>query len=95
MTGPQFAEFVHIFNDIDNDVKEFRNKKLDSFKHDIGDGVFVTASNGFALVHIRLYYQNEDMPIALPTKTGIALRFDEWDALVNVVENVQKRIELI
>ena len=89
----QFVNLLNLAKDIDNDVSEFRNKTVESFKHHIGDEVYVTANVRFPLVHIRLHYKNEDMPTALPTKVGVALRFDEWDALVNILENVQKLVD--
>ena len=95
LTGKQFAQLLHIFKGINNSVMAFHDKFLESFKFNIGDGMFVTASSGFPFIHIRLYYQNEDMPIAAPTKMGIALRFEEWETLISLVENVQKRIELL
>jgi len=95
LTGTQFANLLLFIKEINNDSREFRENKMKSFKYNIGDGLFVTASNGFPVIHIRRYYQSEEMPIALPTKSGIALRYGEWDNLMNLIENVQKRIELL
>ena len=89
----QFVNLLDLEKEIDNDVSEFRNKTVESFKYHLGDEVYVTATVGFPLVHIRLHYKNEDMSVALPTKVGVALRFDEWDALVNILEKVQKLID--
>ena len=89
----QFVNLLNYLKDIDRDVSDHRNKNIEGFKHNLGDEVYVTASAGFPMVHIRLYYKNEDMPIALPTKVGLALRFDEWHSLVNILELVQKRID--
>ena len=93
LTATQFANLLLFIKEIDSDSREFRENKIESFKYNIGDGLFVTASNGFPVIHIRRYYQSEEMPIALPTKNGVALRYGEWDNLVKLVENVQKRIE--
>src|SRR3989441_6287032 len=93
LSGSQFVNLLDLVKDIGNDVSEFRNKTVESFKYHIGDEVYVTATEGFPLVHIRLHYKNEDMPIALPTKVRVALRFGEWEALVNILENVQKLVD--
>ena len=95
LSGSQFVNLIDIVKEIDNDVTKVRNHEMDNFKYHIGDEIYVTASDGFALVHIRLYYKNEDMTIALPTKVGLALRFQEWDTLVKLIEEVQERIKLL
>ena len=76
-------------------MRQIRDNKVESFKYNIGSGMFVTASSGFPVIHIRFFFQNEEMPVALPTKSGVALRYVEWDTLVKLIESVQKRIELL
>ncbi len=93
LSGAQLANLLSFREDISNDVKEFRANKVESFKYIIGDGVHITASGEYPCIHIRFYYQNALMPFALPTKTGIALRFDEWDVLVSLIEKTQKLME--
>ena len=77
LSGSQFVNLIDSVKEIDTDVSKVRNNEKENFKYHIGDEIYVTASDGFALVHIRLYYKDEDMTIALPTKVGIALRFQE------------------
>ena len=84
---------MSLVEEIDKDVTEFKNKKLEMFKYHLGGEVYVTANGGFPVVHIRLYYKNEDMSISLPTKVGLALRYEEWDALVKIIEDVQERMK--
>ena len=90
----QFRNFIFFLEEIKGDVKNFRDNKLSSFKYLLGEGIHVTASEGFSLVHFRLYFQNEEMPVALPTKTGLALRFEEWDNLINVIDEVKKNVNI-
>ena len=95
LSGSQFVNLLDLLKEIDQDVTEVRNKKAQNFKYHIGDEIYVTASDGFEKVHIRLYYKNLDMSIALPTKVGVALKFEEWDALLKLIEEVQERIKLL
>ena len=95
LSGSQFVNLLDLLKEVDNDVTEVRNKKAQSFKYHIGDEIYVTASDPFEKVHIRLYYKNLDMSIALPTKVGVALKFEEWDTLVKLIEDVQERIKLL
>ena len=93
LSGEQFTNFLSFLDDISSDIQKFRDSnKTEGFKYNIGDGLYVTASDGFALVHIRYYFQNELMPFPLPTKIGLALRFSEWNNLVSLIEEVQKRL---
>ncbi len=93
LTETQFANLLLFIDDIDKDVKKFQDKKVESFRYNIGDGICVSVTDGYPVVHVRLYFQNELMPCALPTKTGLALRFSEWDNLVTLAVEVQKKLE--
>src|SRR6267154_3607189 len=95
LTETQFANLLLFIKEIDNDLRQIRDNKVESFKYNIGSEMFVAASRGFPVIHIRFFYQNDEMPVALPTKSGIALRYAEWDTLVKLIESVQKRIELL
>src|SRR5207247_2486710 len=95
LSGAQFVNLIDSVKQIDTDVTKILNYEKEKFKYNIGDEIYVTSSDGFALVHIRLYYKNEDMDLALPTKVGIALRFQEWDTLLKLIEDVQERIKLL
>ena len=94
MGADQFDNLVSFIADIDTEVEDFKDKKVESFEYIIGGGIHVNASSGYPVVHIRWYYQNETMPFALPTKKGMALRFDEWTAFVKLIDNIQKRLEI-
>ena len=95
MGEEQFVNLLSFIADIDNDVDEYKDKKVESFDYIVGGGIHVTASSGYPVVHIRWYYQDETMPFGSPTKKGVALRFDEWTAFVKLTDNIQKRIELL
>jgi hypothetical protein len=58
-------------------VDKQQNVKL--FVH-VGGGWYVSVTSGFACVDIRLFYNHPRFG-ERPTKTGIALRIKEWDAL--------------
>src|SRR3989442_15001962 len=92
MDGEQFVNLISFMADIDIDVGEYKDKKLESFEYIIGGGIHVTASNGYPVVHVRWYYQDEKMPFALPTKKGVALRFDEWTAFVKLTRSEERRV---
>ena len=89
LTISQFMTLIDLLEEINNDVCDVRDKNVESFKYNLGNNVYVTANKEYPVVHIRFYFQNELMPFALPTKIGIALRFGEWNKLVELVEAVK------
>ena len=95
LTGSQFTSLLHHLEEINIDLEAVRAKKDESFNYDLGEGLRVTASQDFPLVHIRLFFQNEFMPFALPTKAGIALKFDEWGKLVELIDQVKRGLESV
>lgn len=92
----QFRFFIDILDEINRDVQDiFNNKSLSNFKYNIGEGVYVTANVNFPMVHVRRFFQVENMPVEMPTKKGIALRLKEWDALVKFAEEVKVLVNLL
>lgn len=81
---------MKVIEEIKTDVQRMRDNKVESFKYALGEGVYVAANKEYPLVHIRYYFQTEQMSIPQPTKKGIGLRLNEWDALVSFVEEVKK-----
>ena len=93
LTIVQFTTLIDLLQEIISDVRDVQDKKVDSFKYNLGNNVFVTANKEYPVVHIRCYFQNELMPFALPTKAGIALRYSEWNKLIELVEAVKSIIK--
>jgi len=93
MSPAQFEKLLENMDGIVEDFREFREQRIGEFKYDIGDGLHVTASDGFPCIHMRFYFQNAEMAFALPTKCGIALCFDEFEALINVLDQIKDRVQ--
>ena len=59
-------------------------------KEHIGGGVNVTIKSGCNVINIRRYFMTEVGSGELPTRKGIALKFVEWDRLVERLEDIKK-----
>ena len=94
LSRAQFENLRSFLDEIIRDIQEYRDNKVEAFKYNIGNFLYVSASDGYPVVHIRFYFQNELMPLPLPTKSGIALRFDEWNKLVSVIEEIKKKLNI-
>ena len=94
MSPTQFMNLLSFIEEINKDYKEMRELKVEQFKYNIGDGLYIAASNQYPAVHIRFYFQNETMPFPLPTKSGLALRYTEWESFVELLDKVKDRINV-
>ena len=88
----QIVNLLPILDEINDDVKSLRDSTLENFKYSIGDGVCVTGDKKYPEVRIWFFYRKED-GTDTPTRYGIALRFDEWEAFVSFVGELKKRVQ--
>jgi len=73
-----WAYFVAMLAEID---KEARKTRAVVYRKHIGDGYYVSITTGFLCVDLSrfiLLYGRESDEEVHPTKSGIALRLDEW-----------------
>ena len=94
LTRAQLTKLLIYLEEINRDLAEYQAGNITEFKYNIGGGLHVTASDGFPVIHIRLYYQNPEMPFALPTKVGMALHYPEWNLFVSLLEELLKKVKL-
>lgn len=85
--------------DIDDEILKYRdNQEVDYMAH-LGGNYYVTLKKGYPCVNIRRWFLPENEQEICPTKTGIALSFDQWkkvklamvavrDLLKNELENI-------
>ena len=95
MSSKRFAAFRFKIGEIDERVKDLVEKReVDATIH-IGGDLFVTIKTGFACVNLRKYFFPAGMQQSVPSRSGIALRLPEWEALkARVIELVQLKPEL-
>jgi len=75
-----------IASEVDEEAKELNRKTREvCYRRHIGDGFFVSVTDGFSCIGIRKYF----MPYGLsapglerPTKAGISLNLDEWRDMI-------------
>ena len=51
------------------------------YRSHVGGGWFITVQTGYFIVNLRRYWLAPGALTETPTKTGICLRFDEWNEL--------------
>ena len=85
----RWAAFRQAIRDICNNVNALKEDdgSVKYFQH-IGGGHYVSVTSGYKCVDFRKWFQPyhaKDGEIK-PTKKGVALRFDEWTHLCNLVD---------
>ena len=79
--GERFKQLVNNIDSIDEAVKNIKAGKEVAYKFHLGGGWYVTINSGYYIVNLRRYWKPEDATTEVPTKTGIALKFDQWEQL--------------
>ena len=94
----RWAHFVRQLERIDDEAKELnRQIRSVSYREHIGDGYYVSVTGGYKCVDIRRFY----VPYGLtedqvrPSRSGIALRLDEWQHLMHVVALVNEMFPML
>jgi len=81
-TQNRWARFLAIVSEVDEEAKELNRKTREvCYRRHIGDGFFVSVTDGFSCIGIRNYFMpyGLSMPgLERPTKAGISLNLDEW-----------------
>ena len=89
------GNLIEVLDEINRDVQDFKDKKIERFQYIIGDGVHISANKDYPVIDIRYFFQTPIMPFAHPTRKGLALRFNEWETFINFIDMVKKEIDLI
>jgi len=84
----RWAHFRAILTYVDDEAKELNRKTRPVAYHQhIGDGYYVSVTGGVMCVDIRKHYVPYGLTNdqARPSKSGLALRLDEWAELMQTV----------
>ena len=78
----RWSSFMRQFDEINNAVKQLREKQYVKFFEHIGGGWYISVTTGFWCVSIRRFYKSDGE--IRPSPDGIALRLREWTELQTV-----------
>lgn len=91
-TKPRWANFVRQINEIDRSVELLKTNQPVDYRHHLGGKYHVSVSKGMQCVNIRRYFRPKNSTKEIPTRSGIALRLDEWEALTNQIEQLHEKL---
>ena len=90
LSSDQFRNLLDLIMDINYNVHKFRDGKMESFKYHLGNNVYISSGEGCHASRIRIYFQYNPKKIIKP---GIALRFSEWNKLVDLMVDIKNKVE--
>ena len=90
MPPKRFAAFLRTVAKVEEGKRNLLEgtNNVDINEH-IGGGIKVTLKSDVALIHIRKYSMPGRQSFEMATTLGIALKFGEWDKLVEVLNDVK------
>ena len=91
-TPARWASFQLCIDDIDSQLSDLAQDKDVAYCAHYGGGWHVSVTKGFRCVDLRKFYVPKAETIWKPTKTGIALRLDEWPTLKDVINSLHHDI---
>jgi len=87
----RWAHFVAVMANVDEEAKELNRKTRPVvYREHLGDGYYVSVTDGVMCVDFRKYYVPYGLPSdqVRPTKCGISLRLDEWANMMQVIPTI-------
>jgi hypothetical protein len=84
-TPTTFAALVHYMDEIDVQAESLVRRANVDYKQYLGQGIYVTVKTGYMNVSLRKFFTPAGTNVELPSKTGIALRINEWGELKKAV----------
>ena len=89
-TKTRWAWFIRHIDDMERSVDLLKaGQPVDYYQH-LGGRYYVTISKEYRCVNIRRYFMPPNGTKEVPTRSGIALRLDEWDSLLLKIRQLQE-----
>ena len=90
-TFPRWSNFTMHHEEIDNAVlKLVKGEEEVKLQQHVGGGWYVSVTTGFRCVDIRKFFQAKDGS-RKATRTGIALRLEEWERLKQIAGEIKQQ----
>jgi hypothetical protein len=91
-TKVRWATFHSQLDEIDRNVNLLKADQPVEYCQHIGGKYYVTISRGMKCVNIRRYFIPPNSTKELPTRSGIALRLDEWETLISTIHDLHRTL---
>ena len=87
-----WARFRACLDELDRNVQLLKaNQPVDVYQH-LGGRYYASISKDFRCVNIRRYFLPPNTTKERPTRSGIALRLDEWDSLLLKIDQLHEQL---
>ena len=98
MSAVRFANLMEkehwITGRVEADLTEENGEHVsDTTMWHIGGGLYAVVNKEFKLVHLRQYWNPPGTSDICPTKVGVAIKLDQWYALVEDFKQIRERFQ--
>jgi len=91
-TKVRWTKFRGQIDEIDSKVELLKRNQHVDYSHHIGAKYYVTISTGIKCVNFRRYFMPKNSGKKRPTRSGIALRLEEWETLVSKIDDLHRQL---
>jgi len=91
-TKTRWATFRAHIDEIDRSVELLKADQSVEYSQHIGGKYYVTISRGIKCVNIRRYFLPPNCTKERPTRSGIALRLDEWETFLTKMDDLHEKL---
>ena len=89
-TSSRWASFLLRLDEIDNELCKLTQGEDVAYRIHYGGGWHASLTKGFRCIDLRKFYVPFGETTIKPTKTGIALRLDEWPRFKQAIANLHR-----
>ena len=87
-----WTRFLSHFDEMERMVDLLKSNQHVDYHQHVGGRYYVSINNRFRCVNIRRYFLPPNCVKEMPTRSGIALRLDEWSRLLQKIPSLNARL---
>lgn len=86
----RWKSFEDTFTEIDQVIEEIRGDRETCYRHHIGGNIYVSISKQYPSVDVRQFWKPHGKPDILPSRRGVPLRLQQFEAIKKVLPQLRK-----
>ncbi len=86
----RWSQLVSNLQEIDLAVSDHKDGRQIHFEQHLGGNQYVHIKRGFPAVDLRHFHIPDDSTVLQPTRTGIALNFEEFEKLTRLIPKIEQ-----
>jgi hypothetical protein len=92
LTPLRWNEFIESLPVVEEHIKKLSKGEVVQYRHHLGGNWYVSVTSGFPCVDVRKFWMPEGAEELAPSRKGIALKIDQFKALLGIIGDVNSCI---